>query len=272
LATWHPDSNLARGVWQGPSEPDPPPADGADWIDRIERDGFVVITGVFSGNEIETLAQDLAASIQGAAGDDATILSSGGVIYAARNVLSVFPLAQDIWRREPLLGLLGGVLGAHCGLVRGLYFDKPPERTWTLPWHKDLTIAVRDNRLPSETFAKPTVKAGVPHVEAPRELLEAMLTLRIHLDDVTDENGPLRVIPGSHREGKQVTLSPAHEESILALRGDVLAIRPLVAHSSAASQAGTALHRRILHLEFAAWPELPDGYAWHEFLPVARTG
>jgi hypothetical protein len=267
LVPWH-DSSLARGARTGSSEPESPSADGADWIDRIERDGFVVIPGVFSGNQIEALAHELAAAIGDAIGDDATILSSGGVVYAARNVLSIFPPARDVWRREPLMSLLRGMLGANCGLVRGLYFDKPPERTWTLPWHKDLTIAVRDNRLPSTRFTKPTVKAGVPHVEAPRELLEAMLTLRIHLDDVTEENGPLRVIPGSHWEGKQVTLSPAHEQSILARRGDVLVIRPLVAHSSAASQPGTLLHRRILHLEFAGWHKLPDGYAWQEFVPV----
>jgi hypothetical protein len=24
---------------------------------------------------------------------------------------------------------------------------------------------------------------------------------------------------------------------------------------------------RVLHLEFAAAPHLPDGYAWHDFLP-----
>ena len=84
-----------------------------------------------------------------------------------------------------------------------LYFDKPPGESWALPWHKDLAIAVRDNRLPSDHFARPTTKYGVPHVEAPAWLLERMLTARLHLDEVTDENGPLRVLPGSHRDGKE---------------------------------------------------------------------
>src|SRR5262249_58384817 len=114
-------------------------------------------------------------------------------------------------------------------LVRVLFFDKPPERSWALPWHKDLTVAVRDNRLPSRHFAKPTRKAGVPHVEAPPELLEAMLTARIHLDDVTEENGPLKVVPGSHRTGKALVLDGAVPHTVLAGRGDVLLLRPLVA-------------------------------------------
>jgi ectoine hydroxylase-related dioxygenase (phytanoyl-CoA dioxygenase family) len=161
---------------------------------------------------------------------------------------------------------LTAVLGPEFGLVRTLYFDKPPERTWSLPWHKDLTIAVRENRLPSDRFTRPTRKAGVPHVEAPQELLESMLFARIHLDDVTEENGPLQVAPGSHQTGKSMVLGNAHPQNILVQRGDVLLIRPLVAHCSGRSHPETRRHRRILHLEFAASPTLPDGYAWHDFV------
>jgi ectoine hydroxylase-related dioxygenase (phytanoyl-CoA dioxygenase family) len=129
-----------------------------------------------------------------------------------------------------------------------------------------LTVAVRDQTLPSEQFRKPTLKAGVPHVEAPCTLLERMLTLRIHLDDVTDENGPLRVVPGSHRSGKETVASPAEPAVIHARSGDVLAMRPLVSHSSGASTPGTHRHRRVLHLEFAGCEELPDGFRWHDFI------
>src|SRR5262249_38962320 len=52
--------------------------------------------------------------------------------------------------------------------------------------------------------------------------------------------------------------------SVLVGRGDVLLMRPLLAHCSNRSQPGTRRHRRILHLEFAAAAELPDGYAWHD--------
>src|SRR5262249_11408360 len=137
------------------------------------------------------------------------------------------------------------------GLVRVLYFDKPPGQSWALPWHKDLTIAVRDNALPSERFGKPTRKAGVPHVEAPESVLAGMVTARIHLDDVTDENGPLKVVPGSHRAGKGLALADAEVRTVYAGAGDVLLMRPLVAHCSNRSLPETRRHRRILHLEFA---------------------
>src|SRR6185295_1284359 len=107
------------------------------------------------------------------------------------NLVQLWPGVAHAWMQPPLPTMLAETLGPEFGLVRVLYFDKPPEQTWALPWHKDLTIAVKDNRLPSALFSKPTRKAGVPHVVAPRSVLEAMLTARIHLDDVTEENGPL---------------------------------------------------------------------------------
>jgi hypothetical protein len=44
-------------------------------------------------------------------------------------------------------------------------------------------------------------KAGVWQVQPPPEILAAMVAVRVHLDDCGSENGPLRVIPGSHCHG-----------------------------------------------------------------------
>ena len=188
--------------------------------------------------------------------DAEAIRARSGVVYAGRNLLDVLPSSKTIWRRAPLLELLSNTLGNNGGLVRALFFDKPPERTWSLPWHKDLTIAVRDHHSPCLHFTKPTVKAGVPHVEAPLEVLQSMLTLRIHLDDMTDENGPLHVIPGSHRSKSDITNS-ASTQPIHLRRGDVFAVRPLLTHSSTSSLLGTPLHRRILRLELRSTRPTP---------------
>src|SRR5207244_4348167 len=99
-----------------------------------------------------------------------------------------------------------------------------------------------------------------PHVEAPKRLLANMLTVRIHLDDMMEENGPLKVIPGSHRG-----LETHVPQSIFSKAGDVLLIRPLVSHCSAGSHPQTHRHRRVLHLEFANARPLPDGFVWHDY-------
>jgi ectoine hydroxylase-related dioxygenase (phytanoyl-CoA dioxygenase family) len=110
----------------------------------------------------------------------------------------------------------------------------------------------------------------MPHVKTPAEVLERMLTARLHLDDATEENGPLKVIPGSHRTGRRLVLGDVAPRTILAQAGDVLLMRSMLAHASNRSHPDTSQHRRILHLEFAAGPTLPDGYAWHTFLPAAQ--
>jgi ectoine hydroxylase-related dioxygenase (phytanoyl-CoA dioxygenase family) len=94
-----------------------------------------------------------------------------------------------------------------------------------------------------------------------------MLTARVHLDDATEENGALKVVPGSHRTGKALELGAGPPHTVLAARGDVLLMRPLLAHCSHRSHPGTRRRRRVLHLEFAAAAELPDGYTWHSFHP-----
>ena len=108
--------------------------------------------------------------------------------------------------------------------VRALFFDKPPDRSWNLPWHKDTSIAVKDLSIQSSSFSRPTTKAGVPHLIACDEVLRRMLTLRIHLDEVSDENGPLRVIPGSHVSSTSDGIGVDSAATIHAAVDDVLAI------------------------------------------------
>ena len=236
-----------------------------DFLARLDEDGYAILPAVFSPAQTDDLARDLTDALAKAT-REGIIQSQEGTMYAARNVVALWPPAATVWQTPPLTNALRAVLGPDFGLVRVLYFDKPPQQSWTLPWHKDMTVAVRDNRLPSEQFRRPTFKAGVPHIEAPQHLLERMLTARLHLDDVTEENGPLKVIPGSHRAGKELPAGDLPPHTILASRGDVLLMRPLLAHCSGHTLPGTLRHRRVLHLEFAASVDLPDGYAWHEFL------
>jgi hypothetical protein len=235
----------------------------AAWLAQLERDGFVVLPGVFDGEAVAEMVRELDRVFAAAGAEESAIRGEEGLIYAARNVLALWPPAGDAWRRGALPGVLAAALGPGYGLVRALYFDKPPGQSWALPWHKDLTVAVRDNRLPSAHFGKPTRKAGVPHAEAPPDVLGRMLTARVHLDAATEENGPLKVLPGSHRSGKALELG-GEPFTVLAGAGDVLLMRPLLAHCSGKSRPGSARHRRTLHLEFAAGGELPDGYAWHD--------
>lgn len=229
---------------------------------RIDRDGFTIVREVLSADEVERWIRELDELF---ATGDATIKDRKGAVYAARNFLASLPECCNVAKYSQLTNLLTKTLSPKFGLVRGLYFDKHPDRTWSLTWHKDLTIAVKDNSIPSVQFTKPTNKSGIAHVEAPEHVLKQMLTLRFHLDPVTDANGPLEVAVGSHANGKRPDTQHTVQK-ILVNAGDVLAMRPLLSHASGSSASETRLHRRILHLEFAAELELADGFQWHTFI------
>ncbi len=193
---------------------------------------------------------------------DEGVRRSEGAVYAARNVIEVIPDILDAWRSPTLVEFVTRRLGAEAGLVRVLYFDKPPEQTWALPWHKDLLIAVQPFQ-EATGYSPPRLRAGVPHTEPPLEVLESMLTLRLHLDEITPENGPLQIAARTHRTGKTLHLDGFDRHTICTAAGDVLAMSPLLAHCSGRSQPETNRHRRVLHLEFSNLRQLPESVYWH---------
>ena len=152
-------------------------------------------------------------------------------------------------------------------------FDKTPETNWKVSWHQDQTISVVEQR-EVEGFGPWSVKAGVPHVQAPVGLLERMLTIRIHLDDCGISNGPLRVLPGTHLSGK---LSPSELARLRSERvevtcavpaGGAILMRPLLLHASSVSESPA--HRRVLHIEYAA-ETLSGGLKWAEAVEPSGT-
>lgn len=182
----------------------------------------------------------------------------------ARNLLDE-PRIAALASAPPLRRLAAAVLGDSCFAVRALFFDKTPGANWKVVWHQDLTIATRQ-RGELSGFGPWTEKAGVPHVQPPIDVLEHMLALRLHLDPCTVDNGPVRVINGTHGFGRIAPdeidrIRAERAESVcLAAEGAVLAFRPLLLHAS--SPAERPAHRRVIHVEYAARP-LPPPLAWH---------
>jgi hypothetical protein len=238
-----------------------------DWFEHFTSDGYAMLPRALTPSEVELARRDCAAALAQLDAASSVLSAAGGPAYGARNLLQLWPQAVALLRTAVLTEPILRVLGPRAGVVRGLYFDKPPGNSWALPWHRDLTIAVKKHRS-FDTFKKPTTKAGVPHVQAPVGLLASMFTVRIHLDAVTDRNGPLSVVPGSHTAENLGDRQPVvlHCEA-----GDALLIRPLLLHASSHSEADHREHRRIVHLELAPAPHLDDGYEWHVFVAIQGT-
>ncbi|MDP9351741.1 MAG: phytanoyl-CoA dioxygenase family protein [Chloroflexota bacterium] len=225
----------------------------------IEQDGFAVVEAVVSKATVDALLPALVDV------DHEGAIERRGSVHAVRNLLEAVPQVQALARSEMIRSIVEPVLGSECFVVRGILFDKTPAANWKVAWHQDLTIAVREQKqVPG--FGPWSEKAGICHVQPPAEVLERMLTVRVHLDDCGLENGPVQVIPGSHRHGRlsatEITRWREHHESVpcTSARGGVLLMRPLILHAS--SPATVPGHRRVVHLEFAA-AELPHGLEWH---------
>lgn len=186
----------------------------------------------------------------------------GGVRDLFQHLPSLVPLAVG-----PLRDLVAPTLGAGAVAVRALLFDKTPVANWKVTWHQDVTISVSEyaDCLGWGPWSR---KAGAWHVHPPAAVLDRMLTLRLHLDPCGPDNGPVRVIPGSHLGGRfsdseveRVARSAAPVDCLVA-EGGVLLMRPLILHASAPAAAPS--HRRVIHIEYASADPLPDGFNWAE--------
>lgn len=148
--------------------------------------------------------------------------------------------------------------------VRAVLFDKTPERNWGLGWHQDRTICVKA-RHDAPGFGPWTTKAGLTHVAPPFEYIERMITLRIHLDEVTIRNAPLLVAPGSHKLGfipvakVGSVVAQCGREACIAQAGDVWAYATPILHASDAAQQPE--RRQVLQIDYSA-DELPIGLDW----------
>jgi len=95
--------------------------------------------------------------------------------------------------------------------------------------------------------------------------LQNNFTIRIHLDDTDENNGALKVIPGSHRKGIQrpgdIDWSNEREMVCKVKKGGIMIMRPLLLHGS--DRAISLRKRRIIHIEFSN-AFLPSELNWSE--------
>jgi hypothetical protein len=225
---------------------------------RFTQDGYQIIKSFLSVEECDSLAAELTPLLE------QQQALSNSKIGGVRNLLQTQARVSKLSRSRQLLSVLEPLGGSPMFPVRAIFFDKNPESNWLVPWHQDLAIAVTE-RIETPGFAGWSVKDGAIHVHPPREILEQMITVRLHLDDCDASNGALKIIPQSHQHGKlgatAISTLTAGGQLVIceAAKGDVLLMRPLLLHAS--SPAENPRHRRILHIEYASL-ELPNGLKW----------
>jgi ectoine hydroxylase-related dioxygenase (phytanoyl-CoA dioxygenase family) len=212
----------------------------------IERDGFAILSTRINQETVESLQGDF----PGNRGPD-------------RNVLSL-PSVRALATSHSVREIVQEILGPECFAVRGIFFNKTRESNWKVVWHQDLTIALREQK-PVEGFGPWTTKAGIWHVQPPSAIMNRMLAIRLHLDESVCDNGPLRVIPGTHKHGRlsapeTAMFAKSNCVTCIVPKGGALVMRPLLLHASSACVVNKP--RRVIHLEFAA-RALSHGLRWY---------
>lgn len=156
------------------------------------------------------------------------------------------------------------ILSSRTVAIQAIAFDKSPQANWKVTWHQDLMFPFK-RTVRTSGFDLPSIKDGIDYARPPRQVLEQLLAVRLHLDDCTPENGPLRVITGSHMSGViagakvSETVKRGPEVTCLANEGDALLMRPLLLHAS--SPAQSPRHRRVLHFVYYDGPDTEE--PWH---------
>lgn len=218
----------------------------------VANAGFELIDGLLTADEVEALLAEL------------TKLQLQPLSGGIRRIEQMVPQVDALARSQKLLSVASSYLSGRPELVRAIYFDKSPTNNWYVTWHQDQTVAVSE-RFEHESWGPWSMKAGAWHVQPPLEVLDQMITIRIHLDPATDSNGCLKVIPGSHRIGL-IDVDRVHEhinkqEAVYceSPRGGGVVMRPHILHASEKSVSPQP--RRILHFEYSSY-KLPDGVRW----------
>lgn len=215
----------------------------------LASDGFAIIRGAVDQDVLKRLR------------DVCDVVPRAGI----RNLFNAVPDARDIATAPPIAKAVKRVLGSRGFVTRAIMFDKSGDANWSLPWHQDTVIAVQARR-DTPGYGPWSVKDGVTHVRPPQGVLEAMLTVRLHVDDADEHNGALRILPGTHAHGlldaERINEFQSRIEPVTCTcaAGDALLMRPLLLHASSRSDDQTR-RRRVVHLEFAA-ARLPGRVQW----------
>jgi ectoine hydroxylase-related dioxygenase (phytanoyl-CoA dioxygenase family) len=209
---------------------------------EIEERGFSILPATFQRHEMEELTRDVQQS--------ELRRSRAGIRHALRHE-GIRDLAVD--RR--LFNLVREILGQDAVPFRATLFDKSRQANWLIVWHQDTALPIRE-RHDALGWGPWSMKDGITYVHAPASALCQVLALRVHLDESNTDNGPLRVLPGTHMKGvltdndiEELARSIPPSDCVVP-QGGVLAMRPLVVHAS--SKCHSQMRRRVVHIEYAA--------------------
>lgn len=237
-------------------------ADLIEYKETLTKKGFTIVENIYTVDELYAIEQ-----LINAADTSKDTFRKSENLFAIRQFLKEIPETNILFNGN-LKKLIREVVGGNYFIVKSIYFDKPQSSNWYVSYHQDLTISV-DKKTPIDGYGPWTVKQNQFAVQPPIDILENITTIRIHLDDTDENNGALRVVPGSHIKKiyrpETINWEKETEAVCTVPKGGAMLMKPLLLHSSSRTTNNKA--RRVIHIELSD-KELPDGLQWSERMSI----
>ncbi|MEM7508978.1 MAG: phytanoyl-CoA dioxygenase family protein [Pseudomonadota bacterium] len=145
-----------------------------------DRDGYVVAEGIIPSTLLADLRAETIRMVEAAREGrligrhfDIIDTTTGPDLRRIADPEDAAEIYDQAMRFDPLVELVTALLGGTCRFDHGKLNFKPPSGGGALDWHQDYAFYPQTN--------------------------QDMLAVGIMIEDCTEENGPLMVIPGSHR-------------------------------------------------------------------------
>ena len=221
--------------------------------DFVEQ-GYAVFPGALAGEALALLRDECDAFVareearMDELGGDTIGISHRGKRYFANECQRVVPALRGVLFSETMADLCRATLGDTAYFFFDQYVVKGPEGGLPFSWHQDSGYVVGN---------------GGPPDHAP------YVTCWCPLDDATVENGTVRLMPGSHRNGilphdrqpgsNDLVGAPAETEGVVveAKAGDIVAFSSLLLHATGANR--TDRPRRVYLAQYTREAMLNPG-------------
>lgn len=229
----------------------------------FSEQGFHVVNDIYNKEEVDAISNFINNL-------DTTnpIFRKTNDLFAIRQFVKEFPEIKELLFNKKLKEIINNIGGEDYFIVKSIYFDKPEKSNWFVSYHQDLTISV-DKKIEDENFSNWTKKHNQFAVQPSAEILENIVTIRIHLDDTNENNGALKVLKKSHLKSicriDSIEFGKEIEVFCNVKSGGIMLMKPLLFHAS--NKTTNEKNRRVIHLEFSN-KKLPENLQWSEFSTI----
>lgn len=222
-------------------------------VRQFREQGYAVFPGILAGEHLELLRAECDAFVaredarMDEAGVDTIGISHRGKRYFANECQRVVPQLRNVLFSPEMADVCRTTLGDTVYFFFDQYVVKGPEGGMPFSWHQDSGYVVGN---------------GGPPDHAP------YLTCWCPLDDANEENGTVRLIPGSHKSGiiaherregsNDLAVDPDSDGVLIeAKAGDIVAFSSLTLHATGANRSRAA--RRVYLAQYTPEVMLDPG-------------